>query len=328
MANQTTAIAHDASLLDALADRVNAHGPRAVALAVAALAALLLVAGYLDGEFARPINTTLWQTGLLPPVLVGYWLVARWTLRRTYARAIGAFRALLPEGRDFEHEVELATRRGRYDEWMAAGVAVAFGLITIQPWAVAETFGWIGAYRLAAVAVVFALLGIVFYEIVRRTRSLSQLHRYPLRLSIFDLSPLRPVARFAYAVAATFVISIAVAELFLLAPGVPFDLILRLVIAYIAVLILGTALFFYVMWDSHLTIKALKQRELARLRRLLAEAYGEGLTPSVSAGLALEQRLEDVSEWPYDMRTLRSLIASFLLPAITAGGRFFVGDGF
>ncbi len=328
MANQTSAIAHDASLLDALADRVNAHGPRAVALAVATLAALLLVAGYLDGEFRRPINTTLWQTGLLPPVLVGYWLVARWTLRRRYARAIGAFRALLPEGRDFEHEVELATRRGRYDEWMAAAVGIAFGLITIQPWAVAETFGWIGAYRVVGVAVVFALLGIVFYEIVRRTRALSQLHRYPLRLSIFDLSPLRPVARFAYAVAATFVISIAVAELFLLAPGVPFDLILRLVIAYAAVLIIGTALFLYVMWDSHRAIKALKQRELSRVRHLLAEAYGEGLTPSVSAGLALEHRLEGVSEWPYDVRTLRSLIVSFLVPAITAGGRFFVGDRF
>jgi len=328
MANQTTAIAHDASLLDALADRVNAHGARAVVLAVAALAALLLVAGYLDGEFSRPLNTTLWQTGLLPPVLVGYWLVARWTLRRTYARAIGAFRSLLPEGRDFEHEVELATRRGRYDEWLAAGVAVALGLITIQPWAVAETFGWIGAYRVAAVGVVFALLGIVFYEIVRRTRSLSQLHRYPLRLSIFDLSPLRPVARFAYAVAATFVISIAVSELFLLAPGVPVDLILRLVIAYVAVLIVATALFFYVMWDSHRAIKALKQRELARVRHLLAEAYGEGLTPAVSAGLALEQRLASVQEWPYDMRTLRSLIVSFLLPAITAGSRIFVGDRF
>lgn len=328
MANPTTAIAHDASLLDALADRVNAHGARAVALAVAALAALLLVAGYLDGEFSRPLNTTLWQTGLLPPVLVGYWLVARWTLRRTYARAIGAFRSLLPEGRDFEHEVELATRHGQYDEWLAAGVAVAFGLITIQPWALDETFGWIGAYRVVAVSVVFALLGIVFYEIVRRTRSLSQLHRYPLRLSIFDLSPLRPVARFAYAVAATFAISIAVAELFLLAPGVPVDLILRLVIAYVAVLIVATALFFYVMWDSHRAIKALKQRELARVRRLLAEAYGEGLTPAVSAGLALEQRLASVQEWPYDMRTLRSLIVSFLLPAITAGSRIFVGDRF
>lgn len=145
MANPTTVIAHDASLLDALADRVNAHGARAVVLAVAALAALLLVAGYLDGEFSRPPNTTLWQTGLLPPVLVGYWLVARWTLRRTYARAIGAFRSLLPEGRDFEHEVELATRHGRYDEWLAAGVAVVLGLITIQPWALDETFGWIGA---------------------------------------------------------------------------------------------------------------------------------------------------------------------------------------
>jgi hypothetical protein len=82
------------------------------------------------------------------------------------------------------------------------------------------------------------------------------------------------------------------------------------------------------MWDSHLAIKALKQRELTRVRRLLAEAYGEGLTPSVSAGLALEQRLGGVSEWPYDIRTLRSLIVSFLVPAITAGGRFFVGDGF
>jgi hypothetical protein len=328
MADRTTAIAHDGSLVDAIAEHLPARGPRAVALAAGVFALALLGAGYLDGEFDHPLNTTLWRTGLLPAVLVAYWLVARWILRRSYARAIEAFRSLLADGRNFEHQVELATRRGRYDEWIAAVLATALGLITIQPWALAETFGWIGAYRVAAVSVVFALLGIVFYEIVRRTRSLSQLHRYPLKLSIFDLSPLRPVARFAYGVAAAFMVSIAISELFLLAPGVPFDLVVRLVIAYAAILIIATALFFYVLWDSHVAIRALKQKELARVRALLAEAYTEGLTTSVTAGLALEHRIADVSEWPYDTRTLRSLVVSLLLPAIAAASRFFVGERF
>jgi hypothetical protein len=328
MADRTTAIAHDGSLVDAIAEHLPAHGPRAVILAAGLFALALLGAGYLDGEFDHPLNTTLWRTGLLPAVLVAYWLVARWVLRRSYARAIGAFRSLLADGRDFEHRVELATRRGRYDEWIAAVLATALGLIVIQPWALADTFGWIGAYRVVAVSLVFALLGIVFYEIVRRTRALSQLHRYPLKLSIFDLSPLRPVARFAYGIAAAFMISIAVSELFLLAPGVPVDLVVRLVIAYVAMVVIATALFFYVMWDSHIAIRALKQTELARVRALLAEAYTEGLTMSVTAGLALEHRIGEVSEWPYDTRTLRSLVVSFLLPAIAAASRFFVGNQF
>jgi len=328
MSDRTAAIAHDASLVDAIAERLPAHGPRAVAFAAGLLALALLAAGYLDGEFDHPLNTTLWRTGLLPAVLVAYWLVARWILRRSYARAIEAFRGLLAGGHDFEHRVELATRRGRYDEWVAALVAMVLGLITIQPWALADTFGWIGAYRVAAVSLVFALLGIVFYEIVRRTRALSQLHRYPLKLSIFDLSPLRPVARFAYGVAATFMVAIAISELFLLAPGVPTDLVIRLAVAYASILVIATALFFYVMWDSHIAIRALKQTELARVRTLLAEAYADGLTMSVTAGLALEHRIGEVSEWPYDTRTLRSLVVSFLLPAIAAASRFFVGDRF
>ncbi len=328
MADRTTAVAHDGSLVDAIAEHVHAHGPRAVILVVATFALALLAAGYLDGEFDRPLNTTLWRTGLLPAVLVAYWLVARWILRRSYAHAIGAFRALLADGRDFDHRVELATRRGRYDEWIAAVLATVLGFVTIQPWTVADTFGWIGAYRVAAVGLVFALLGIVFYEIVRRTRALSQLHRYPLKLSIFDLSPLRPVARFAYAVAAAFMIAIAVSELFLLAPGVPVDLVIRLAIAYVAILIMATALFFYVMWDSHIAIRTLKQKELARVRKLLTEAYTDGLTASVTAGLALERRIADVSEWPYDTRTLRSLVVSFLLPAVAAASRLFLGDRF
>jgi MFS family permease len=322
------AIAHDGSLLDAIAERVHARGPRAVVAAIAVIGAALVVAGYLDGEFDRPLNTTLWRTGLLPPVLVAYWLVARWTLRRAYANAIGAFHSLLADGRDFEHRVELATRRGRYDEWIAVALAIGIGLITIQPWALADTFGWIGAYRVAAVTAVFALLGLVCYEIVRRTRTLGQLHRYPLRLSIFDLSPLRPVARFAYSAAAAFVISIAVSELFLLAPGVPDDLVVRLLIAYAAILIIATALFLYVMWDSHQAIVALKQTELSRVRKLLAEAYRDGLTASMSAGLALEQRIESVSEWPYDIRTLRSLIVSYLVPGIAAAAQYFLGNRF
>jgi len=123
-------------------------------------------------------------------------------------------------------------------------------------------------------------------------------------------------------------IAIAVSELFLLAPGVPVDLGIRLAVAYVAILIIATGLFFYVMWDSHIVIRTLKQKELARVRKLLAEAYGEGLTASVTAGLALERRLVEVSEWPYDTRTLRSLVVSFLLPAAAAASRFFLGDRF
>ena len=123
-------------------------------------------------------------------------------------------------------------------------------------------------------------------------------------------------------------IAIAVSELFLLAPGVPVDLVIRLAIAYVAILIMATALFFYVMWDSHIAIRTLKQKELARVRTLLTEAYTDGLTASVTAGLALERRIADVSEWPYDTRTLRSLVVSFMLPAVAAASRLFLGDHF
>jgi len=123
-------------------------------------------------------------------------------------------------------------------------------------------------------------------------------------------------------------IAIALSELFLLAPGVPVDLGIRLAVAYVAIVIIATGLFFYVMWDSHMVIRTLKQKELARVRKLLAEAYGEGLTASVTAGLALERRMVEVSEWPYDTRTLRSLVVSFLLPAAAAASRFFLGDRF
>src|SRR2546428_13656770 len=72
MADRTTAVAHDGSLVDAIAEHLHAHGPRAVILVVAAFALALLAAGYLDGEFDRPLNTTLWRTGLLPAGLVAY----------------------------------------------------------------------------------------------------------------------------------------------------------------------------------------------------------------------------------------------------------------
>src|SRR2546430_17456580 len=96
MADRTTAIAHDGSLVDAIAEHLHAHGPRAVVLVVGAFALALLAAGYLDGEFDHPLNTTLWRTGLLPAVLVAYWLVARWVPRRSYAHAVRALPALPP----------------------------------------------------------------------------------------------------------------------------------------------------------------------------------------------------------------------------------------
>src|SRR5256886_13698447 len=98
MADRTTAIAHDGSLVDAIAEHLHAHGPRAVILVAGAFALALLAAGYLDGELDRPLNTTLWRTGLLPAVLVAYLLLPRGVLRPPYAHAIGALPARPPRG--------------------------------------------------------------------------------------------------------------------------------------------------------------------------------------------------------------------------------------
>src|SRR2546421_11902561 len=120
MADRTTAVAHDGSLVDAIAEHLHAHGPRAVILVAGAFALALLAAGYLDGELDRPLNTTLWRTGLLPAVLVAYWLVARGVLRRSYAPAIGAFRALLPDGPHLGHPVGPPAPPGRHHRGDAA----------------------------------------------------------------------------------------------------------------------------------------------------------------------------------------------------------------
>src|SRR2546428_9216964 len=101
MADRTTAVAHDGSLVDAIAEHLHAHGPRAVILVVAAFALALLAAGYLDGEFDRPLNTTLWRTGLLPAVLVAYWLRPRGVPRPPCPPADRPVRALPPGARGF-----------------------------------------------------------------------------------------------------------------------------------------------------------------------------------------------------------------------------------
>src|SRR2546430_8686458 len=127
MADRTTAIAHDGSLVDAIAEHLHAHGPRAVVLVVGAFALALLAAGYLDGEFDRPLNTTLWRTGLLPAVLVAYWLGPPGVLPPSYAHAIGAFRALPLGGPAFAPPVQPPARPRRYAPWDAPGLAAPLG---------------------------------------------------------------------------------------------------------------------------------------------------------------------------------------------------------
>src|SRR2546428_12430991 len=107
MADRTTGIVHDGSLVDAIAEHLHAHGPRAVIFVAGAFALALLAAGYLDGELDRPLNTTLWRTGLLPAVLVAYWLLAPGVLRPSYPPARRAVPAPPPGRPPLAHPVPL-----------------------------------------------------------------------------------------------------------------------------------------------------------------------------------------------------------------------------
>ncbi len=98
-------------------------------------------------------------------------------------------------------------------------------------------------------------------------------------------------------------------------------------VIYAAIIIVALATFFISVWSTHEAIVRAKRSQLGMIRRHLDVGFrrlqntdlqgrDEAMHSEIAAWSAFEKRVESVSEWPYDGRILRRLLASALFPSI------------
>lgn len=270
-----------------------------------------------------------WRALFLSPVVILYILIVSPIMERAGSRVVQALRpVVLVDDKGFQRLVEDASRLSPIGEGVAFGAGAAFGLWVGRTWVLGVEGVWLPLYLLLSAALMFGLLGWTIYATVAGTRLTAALHRQPLHIDLFDLSPFEPVGRQSLLSALVFVAGILLAMVFGLGPDAILawqNWLLILLLALVPVLI-----FFLTMRETHGVLAAQKERELTDVRRKLLRACrslveridtGEAtgtLAPEINALVVYEERLLAARTWPYNTAMLRTLFFSVIVPTVLA----------
>ncbi|NIN67899.1 MAG: hypothetical protein GTO63_24970, partial [Anaerolineae bacterium] len=277
-----------------------------------------------------------WRPSLLPPTLIVYILVISPILERMDTRVIEAFRPLVQtDDASFNRLVSEASRLNLALEVLTFGLGGAFGLWFGHWWLSGGDAFWLGLYVSLSAGLMFGVLGWTFYGAIASTRLISELHRQPLRIDIFDIKPFEPIGRQSVIVALVTVGGIALGTLF--GVGRAESVGWEYWIAQASVMIVPILIFFLNMRDTHRVLAEEKKRELEAVsrdivlasralmkRRAAGESIGT-LAEEINALVSYEERVQEARTWPYNTGMLRTVVVSVILPAGAAAAQIALG---
>lgn len=293
---------------------------------------VLFLAGtaYLDGVPRLLLDGGFLRHALLAPTIILYTLFVSRHLTDYSHRAVEAFRPLLEYDNDeFDRLMAESLPKNPRREWGAVGAGILFALVMFAPldWSNTESV-WLEVYNLISSTLMLSVLAWVSYKSLAETQWLSEFHRRPLKIDIFDPTPLEPVARQSLATSLAFLGGITLSVMLL--PSREWLLTVPSIILYSSLILVSVLVFFITMNDTHQVMVETKERELKQIRSNLSATYRElkaraaegqlqdmeALSDSIAAWLAYEKRIQEAPEWPYTTDTLRNLLMSTLIPVI------------
>lgn len=315
------------TFLERWVERGGLSWPLATVIAGLVLLLPLIVVAYLDGVFNRPFDARYWRITLLGPVVILYILATHPQFGRFRRIAINAFGPIVKLNADeFDDYIAKHLPLDQWREWLAFGFGAAAGEMLLRPWDVPEfdALIWSKVYRIILTGLMCGLISAVIYSSLATARFLSRLHRQPLDLNIFDLTPLEPIARRSLFYALVLIGGITLGLIF-----IPNQDARGLVINGIVILA-AVLIFFLSMRDTHIVMRRAKERELKIVRQRLAAAHEKvleqaaqsqagslaDLSTNTNIWLNYEKRIKEAPEWPFTGTMLRNLLMSILIPII------------
>lgn len=284
-----------------------------------------ILAAYLDGLLVDSFRRDYWRLLLQPAAVITYILAVSLIIGREEGRVVEAFRPLvLIDDEGFDRLVEHASRINPIGEVAAFGVGASFGLWLGNSWFADGDAFWLRLYLPLSLGFMFGLLLWTIYVAMAGTRLSAELHRQPLRIDIFDMTPFEPIGRQSLVIALVFVGGIVLGMLFSLRQETVYDW--RNWVVYFLLAPVPIVLFFLNMRGTHRVLAAEKKRELAAVQqdilqacralmeRMEASEDTGTLGAEINALATYEERLQGASTWPYDTGQLRTLFVSVIIP--------------
>lgn len=294
---------------------------------------ITLLFGYLEFGFTDLFLGGHWRNLFVNPSIIFYILLIAPKLTEVEDKVIQEFIKLgdLTDEKIFQiHEETHAIHPIR--EWLSIIVGVIIVLVLFGG---SVTFDLTGIYFLIISLTAFGILSWTVYSSVVSVRITSELLKQPLKVDLFDLGPYKVVGKSSLYLALAFIGGFSLALLF---TGADLTVVqsFEFWIVNMYMFFLPVIIFFWNMYPTYKIIDsekkdALKQvgQQIRRLKdSMLAEtsppADSGALSQSMQGLIVLEERLEKVQSWPYEVSTLRSLMGSILIPVITVVGQVFL----
>jgi hypothetical protein len=331
MTTESTSIATPSTLLEELIERTRLS-PFQLTVAVGLVLVLSLVGvASLAGVPPDPSNANFWRGNLVWPAVIAYSLLITPVSRWLRNGAIQAFRPLVPlADDDFQCMLAEASIFSRRREWLAVGIgagSIMLLVVMATDWASMEPSNWLlTIYGLLAGGLTCGLIGLAIYSSMAGTKLFTELSRYPLNVSVFDLTSLEPIARWSLGTTLTYIGGITLSLLFL--PRESFQATGLIIMIYLPLTLTAVLVFFLNMNTVHGDMVEAKSRELNVVRdnllalsRALKERTARGeienpqdLLDAIRAWRVHEEWIRGLPEWPYTASIKRNLILSLLLP--------------
>jgi hypothetical protein len=212
---------------------------------------------------------------LLGPAIIVYILAMFRPASEYQTRALKALRrAVALENDDFMQLVKSASDIDDRGELLAFAAGGAFGFLTNPPWNVTGDCLWLRFFIPFSATLMFGLLAWLSFVSVAGTKLFSELHRQPLKIDIFDLSPFEPIGRYALFTSLAFVGGSVISMIIVN----PMDEGLYSVTNFVLHGILAVVtflVFFLSMRPTHSVLARAKTQELRLVERKIAETFRE-----------------------------------------------------
>ena len=291
---------------------------------------ITLLFGYLEFGFHELFIGGHWRNFFINPSIIFYILLIAPILTEVEDKVIQEFIKLGDLTNEKIYQILVETHAVQpIREWLSIIVGVIFVLLLFGG---SLTFDLTGIFLLILSLTAFGILSWTVYSSLVSVRVTSELLKQPLKVDLFDLEPYKVVGKSSLYLALAFIGGFSLALLF---TGADLSVVqsFEFWIVNMYMFFLPVIIFFWNMYPTYKIIDSEKKESLKQVRqqirgakeRMLAEANASVDTASLSQSLqgyiALEERLEKVQSWPYEVSTLRSLMGSILIPVVTVVGQ-------
>lgn len=294
--------------------------------------ALLLLAGLIITAIAAetPFNKLgwdFWRVGLQGPAIIIYILLIYPILTRMGDNAI---ESIIPWVNMNTEELDKLDSRyrmpSRVGEFISLTIGILFILILSQPW---KGIGDLhNIYLLIIEIVMFGLLSLLIFYGFRNARYITLINKN-LKLDLFDIDVLSPIARWSLSISLAFIGGIVISIVF---QNIDNLIQWQVILIYVILVVSTVAMFFIALWSTHMAIVNIKRRELNVVEEKLAQACrklmqnarennkptnsSESLNYEVATWALYERRIRETKEWPFNAGIIGRLVISIVSPAL------------